>query len=262
MPSSIVTGMVECAGDIVFDSVSVRRGGIDVLRDISLTIPQGAVVVILGRSGAGKSTLLKTLLGLLPTASGRIMTPHGDLGARNAMIRHRRETAAIFQDPTLIEQLSAIDNVLLGLADRRSPFDLRPWPAFTRDAAARALQEVEMLDFAHRPVCRLSGGQRQRVAIARAIVREPKLLVADEPFSALDPLLTRGLCLRIRESVDRLGGTAVLVLHQIEVALEMATWVIGLREGRVAYSGPPAEFLPPSLEATFPSLGRRNSSTA
>lgn len=246
-------------GGLAFEAVSVRRGGVTVLEDVSLRIPAGAVVAILGKSGAGKSTLLRALLGLLPVASGRILAAQGDIARPAVMAEHRRATAAIFQDHALVERLTAIDNVLLGLADRRSPFDPRPWPAQMREAAAGALADVEMLPFAHRPVARLSGGQRQRIGIARALVRQPKLLVADEPFSALDPLLTRSLCQLVRESVTRLGATALLVLHQIEVALEMATWVIGLREGRVAFSGPRSEFLPRSLETTFPSLTARTS---
>lgn len=242
------------ADDIVFDAVTVRRGGVEVLRDVSFSLPGGAVVAVLGRSGAGKTTLLKALLGILPLASGRVVTRQGCLDIPAALAAHRRETAAVFQDHALIDRLSAIDNVLLGLADRRWPFDPRPWPVSMRHAAACALHDVEMLGFAHRPVARLSGGQRQRVGIARALVREPRLLVADEPFSALDPILTRTLCALIRHSVARLGATAVLVLHQIEVALDVADWIVGLSDGEVSFSGPPAEFLRGSLQATFPAL--------
>jgi phosphonate transport system ATP-binding protein len=211
-------------------------------------------VAVLGRSGAGKTTLLKALLGLLPLASGRLVTPQGCLDDPAVMAAHRGDTAAIFQDHALIDRLSAIDNVLLGLADRRRPFDPRPWPVAMRHAAALALRDVEMLGFAHRPVARLSGGQRQRVGIARALVREPKLLVADEPFSALDPILTRTLCALIRDRVARLGATALLVLHQIEVALDVADWIVGLSDGEVSFSGSPADFLAGSLSATFPAL--------
>ena len=123
-----------------------------------------------------------------------------------------------------------------------------------RHAAALALRDVEMLGFAHRPVARLSGGQRQRVGIARALVREPKLLVADEPFSALDPILTRTLCALIRDRVVRLGATALLVLHQIEVALDVADWIVGLSDGQVSFSGSPADFLAGALSTTFPTL--------
>lgn len=242
------------ADGIVFDAVTVRRGGVEVLRDVSLALPSRAIVAVLGRSGAGKTTLLKALLGLLPLASGRVVTPQGCLADPAVMATHRRATAAVFQEHALIDRLSAIDNVLLGLADRRRPFDPRPWPVAIRQAAALALRDVEMLGFADRPVVQLSGGQRQRVGIARALVREPKLLVADEPFSALDPILTRTLCTLIRERLALLGATALLVLHQIEVALDVADWIVGLSDGEVSFSGPPADFLTSSLSATFPTL--------
>ncbi|WP_157173754.1 ATP-binding cassette domain-containing protein [Pseudaminobacter salicylatoxidans] len=246
--------------DIVLDAVTVCRGDTEVLRNVSLSLPGGAVVAVLGRSGAGKTTLMKALLGLLPLESGQVVTRCGNLNEPEVLASHRRNTAAIFQDHALIDRLSAIDNVLLGLADQRSPFDPRPWPYAKQLAAAQALNDVEMLDFAHRSVSQLSGGQRQRVGIARALVREPRLLVADEPFSALDPILTRTLCTLIRNSVTRLGATAVLVLHQIEVALEMADWIVGLSNGRVSFCGPPTEFLS-GFQATFPALSSAPRST-
>lgn len=239
---------------ITFDAVTVRRGNAEVLRKVSLSLPRGAVVAILGRSGAGKTTLVKALLGLLPLASGRLETPQGCLDEPAVMAAHRRDTAAVFQDHTLIDRLSAMDNVLLGLADRRWPFDPRPWPVAMRNAAALALRDMEMLDFAHQPVVKLSGGQRQRVGIARALVRKPKLLVADEPFSALDPILTRSLCAIIRDHVVQSGATALLVLHQIDVALNVADWIVGLSDGEVSFNGSPAEFLSGSLSTTFPAL--------
>ena len=237
-----------------FDRVRVRRGGVEVLQDLSVSIPHQCVCAVLGRSGAGKTTFIKTLLGLLPVASGRVVTEHGVLSDPRALAAHRRETAAVFQDHALIDRLTAIENVQLGLAYLRSPWDPTPWPSSYRIAAAVALREVDMLPFAHQRVARLSGGQRQRVGIARALVREPSLLVADEPFSALDPILTRTLCRLIRDNVSRLGATAILVLHQIDLALEMSNWVVGLSEGQALYCGPSSEFLTSSLTEVFPKL--------
>jgi phosphonate transport system ATP-binding protein len=237
-----------------FDRVTVRRGDVEVLQHVSVSIPQHCVCAVLGRSGAGKTTFIKALLGLLPVASGRIVTEHGVLNDPRALAAHRRETAAVFQDHALIDRLTAIENVQLGLAHLRSPWDPTPWPSNYRIAAALALREVEMLPFAHQRVAQLSGGQRQRVGIARALVREPKLLVADEPFSALDPMLTRTLCRLVRDSVTRLGATAILVLHQIDLALEMSDWVVGLSEGQALFCGPSSEFLTSSLTEIFPAL--------
>jgi phosphonate transport system ATP-binding protein len=121
-------------------------------------------------------------------------------------------------------------------------------------AAAEALDHVGMLGFAHRPVARLSGGQRQRVGIARALVREPKLLVADEPFSSLDPLSTRALSTLVRDRVACLGVTAIVVLHQIDVALDMADWIVGLSDGEVDFSRARSEFTARSLANAFPGV--------
>ena len=239
---------------VSFDRVTVRRGGVEVLQQLSASIPRGSICAILGRSGAGKTTFIKALLGLLPVASGSIITEHGALDDPQALAAHRRETAAVFQDHALIDRLSAIENVQLGLAHLRSPWDPLPWPSDYRIAAAAALREVDMLPFAHQRVAQLSGGQRQRVGIARALVRAPKLLVADEPFSALDPLLTRTLCGLVRDNVARLGATAILVLHQIDVALEISDWIVGLSDGQILFCGPRSEFLASSLTNVFPTL--------
>nr|WP_249141658.1 ATP-binding cassette domain-containing protein [Bradyrhizobium diazoefficiens] len=239
-----------------FDRVTVRRGDTDILRGISVSIPRRCVCAVLGRSGAGKTTFIKALLGLLPVTAGHIITKHGTLDEPRALAAHRHKTAAVFQDHALIDRLTAIENVQLGLAHLRSPWDPTPWPFEFRMAAAAALREVEMLPFAHQRVARLSGGQRQRVGIARALVREPELLVADEPFSSLDPILTRTLCQLIRDNVTRLGATAILVLHQIDLALEMSDWIVGLSDGQVLFCGPTSEFLTSSLSNIFPSLPR------
>lgn len=195
--SSGVVGRLTRPG-ILFEAVTVRRGDVNVLQNVSLSLPQGSMIAVMGPSGAGKTTLLKALLGLLPATSGRIVASHGRLDVPAVLTKHRHETAAIFQDHAVIDRLSVIDNVLMGLADRRFALDFRPWPTPMRLAAARALHRVEMLGFSHRPVAKLSGGQRQRVGIARALVRQPSLLVADEPFSALDSRLTRLLCSTLR----------------------------------------------------------------
>jgi phosphonate transport system ATP-binding protein len=254
MPSISTKKALSMSLAVEFDSVTVRRGDAEILRRMSVSIPRQRVCAVLGRSGAGKTTFIKALLGLLPVAAGRIVTEHGALNDPGVLAAHRREAAAVFQDHALIDRLTAIENVQLGLAHLRSPWNPTPWPFDYRMAAAAALREVEMLPFAHQRVSRLSGGQRQRVGIARALVREPKLLVADEPFSALDPILTRTLCRLIRDNVTRLGATAILVLHQIDLALEMSDWVVGLSDGQVLFCGPTSEFLTSSLSSIFPSL--------
>lgn len=228
---------------MMLDHVTVHRGGRTILRDIGFTLPEGAILAVVGPSGAGKTTLLGVLNGLIPPASGSVNV--GDLGQLDGPVRlreHQRQTATMFQEHALIDRLSALDNVLLGLADRRHPLSLLPWREIDRRNAALALAHVGLLHCAHRSVGHLSGGERQRVGFARALVRRPKLLLADEPFAAVDPILVRHLCETLRRAVTADQVTLVIVLHQIEIARALADQIVGLRDGRIRFGGSPHDF--------------------
>lgn len=228
---------------ITLSSVTVRRGSRTVLRDVSLTFPAGAITAVVGPSGAGKSTLLAVLNGLLVPSCGTItVAGSGPLEDPAALRNHRLRTATIFQDHALIDRLSALDNVLLGLADRRHPLSLLPWSEGLRRQAADALAEVELLHRSYERVGRLSGGERQRIGMARALVREPSLLLADEPFASLDPALVRTFSGALRAAVGNRGVTLVVVLHHIELARLLADRIIGLADGRIAFTGVPQDF--------------------
>ncbi len=166
----------------------------------------------------------------------------GRLDGAVALKEARRITATIFQDHALIGRLSAIENVLLGLADTRHPLSLLPWPERLRERAALALQEVGLLERATVRTDKLSGGERQRVGIARALVRRPRLLLGDEPFASVDPALAMRLGEEFRRLVVASGLTVVLVLHQLHLARTLADRVVGLRAGRVAFDGLAAAF--------------------
>jgi len=237
---------------VVLDGVTVRRGGRTVLRGISGTIPAGAVTAIVGPSGAGKSTLLGALNGLIGLSSGSITV--GGLGRIDhppTLREHRRRTATVFQEHALIDRLTALDNVLLGLADRRHPLSLLPWPRELRRRAAEALADVGLLHRAAERAGRLSGGERQRIGLARALVRRPTLLLADEPFASVDPALAWQLGRALRDAVSRRGATLVIVLHQIEAARGLSDRIIGLADGRVAFAGPPRDFDGPAQRRLF-----------
>lgn len=224
-------------------NVSLRRGTAEVLRDISFDIPVGRITAVVGRSGVGKTTLLAALNGLIKPACGEIVVGGiGSLAAHDTLLEHRRRTATIFQEHALIDRLHAIDNVLLGLADRRHPLSLLPWPEEMRRQAAQALSQVGLLHRATARSDRLSGGERQRVGVARALVRQPKLLLGDEPFASVDPLLVVQIGDTLRTLANRYGVTVVLVLHQIETARALADKVVGLADGQVVYDGPAAGF--------------------
>lgn len=228
---------------ITLDGVSVRRGSRLVLQEIACTIPAGSITVVVGPSGAGKSTFLSLLNGLIPALDGAVeVTGLGRLDQPAVLREHRRSTATVFQEHALIDRLTALENVLLGLADRRHPLSLLPWPAEHRRLAVAALAEVGLLPRANDRVGRLSGGERQRVGFARALARRPRLLLADEPFSAVDPALVDHLADVLRRAVAANGATIVIVLHQIEFARALADRILGLADGRLRFIGPPHDF--------------------
>ena len=223
---------------ITIDKLTIHRGGRPVLRDISLCLPAGSITALVGPSGVGKTTLMSTLNGLLTPQSGTIsIAGIGRLDQPRALREARRHTATVFQDHALIDRLPAIDNVLLGLADTRHPLSPLPWSGAQRRRAAAALDEVGLLERATARTAQLSGGERQRVGIARALVRQPALLLGDEPFASVDPALARRLADEFRRLVARNGLTVVLVLHQLSMARSLADRIVALGGGRIVFDG-------------------------
>ena len=221
----------------------MRRGGHEVLRDISLSFEEGAITAVVGPSGVGKTTLMGVLNGLIKPVAGNISVAGiGQLHDAATLREARRRTATVFQDHALIGRLPAIENVLLGLADTRHPLSPFPWPRCFRQRAALALNEVGMLNKASSRTDQLSGGERQRVGIARALVRCPRLLLGDEPFASVDPALALRLGEEFRRLVARSGLTVILVLHQLSLARTLADRIVGLSGGRVAFDGPATDF--------------------
>lgn len=234
---------VNTAKAMVLDGVAASLGGRMVLRDITIAIPAGAVTAVVGRSGAGKTTLIRTFNGLVQPCRGTMSVAGvGVLSGPEAWRAHRRRIATVFQDHALIPRLSAIENVLLGLADQRHPLSVLPWSGGLRLRAAKALQSVGLLAFADVPIAKLSGGERQRVGLARALVRAPAVLLADEPFASVDPALVNQLSLDFRTAVRRCGLTVVVVLHQLDTAMAIADRIVGLADGRIVFEGAPCAF--------------------
>ncbi len=243
---------------VTVEGLTVCRGGREILRDVSLNFEEGAVTAIVGPSGAGKTTLMGALNGLLPAASGSVSVARiGSLNDPKTLNEARRLTATIFQDHALIGRLPAIENVLLGLADLRHPLSLLPWPRSMRIRAAKALDDVGLLSKATVRISRLSGGERQRVGIARALVRQPRLLLGDEPFASVDPALARRLGGEFRSLVAMRGLTVILVLHQLELARTLADRIVGLTKGQVVFEGSPAAFDAAAERWVFDSSTRR-----
>jgi ABC-type polar amino acid transport system ATPase subunit len=222
--------------------VTKRFGDRTILDDISLTIPPGEIVALLGPSGGGKSTLIRCLNGLNEFDAGEIeVGPHrllaGSRNRRSDIQQVRRGFGMIFQDFQLFPHLSVLDNVV------EAP--IRVLHLSTPEAKLRAqrlLERVGMSDHVTAFPQQLSGGQKQRVAIARALAMEPRGLLCDEITSALDPEL-KGEVLNVLEDLKRDRLTIVLVTHEIGFARRAADRVVVLCDGRILEEGPPADVL-------------------
>jgi phosphonate transport system ATP-binding protein len=211
--------------------------GVRGLDDVSLDLAAGSITVLLGLSGSGKSTLLRHLNGLQTPTSGTVTVLGQTLGGLSAprLRTLRRGIGMIFQDFGLVGPMSVLENVCTGaLGELRGPrFGLLMYPQRVRREALAHLERVGLADRAHQRADTLSGGQQQRVAIARALLQRPRILLADEPVASLDPASAAQIIDLLRRIRDEDGLTVVTALHQVELALDLADRVVGLRSGKV-----------------------------
>jgi molybdate transport system ATP-binding protein len=216
-----------------------RNGGF--VLDATLDLPPG-ITCVLGQSGAGKSTLLGAIAGLVRPASGRIAlgdTVWFDADTRIDVPARERHVAYVFQGLALFPHMDAVHNVIYGMTRALS----RP----ERIAKARALlARLKVEHLATRKPRTFSGGEAQRVALARALAMQPKTILLDEPFSALDRDLRVQLARLVRELVDELAVPLVFVTHNVGEARALGDWVVRLEAGRIVERGTPAEVLPRS----------------
>ena len=224
--------------------LSVSYGnGVVALQPTQLDLAPGAFTVLLGSSGAGKSTLLRAMNGLVQPSAGCVQLADltGDLSQRAVLREHRRRTGMIFQQHHLIGRCSVLDNVLTGrLGWRQGWRAWTPWSRADRRLALAALDRVGLLDKALERADALSGGQQQRVGIARALVQQPRLMLADEPVASLDPVTAVQVLAQLHAICQSDRLTAVVSLHQVELARRFADRIVGLRAGRVVFDGPPS----------------------
>jgi len=236
-----------------------RFGGRAAVDGVSLSIPQGQMVGIIGRSGAGKSTLLRMVNRLTEPSAGRILHDGVDVTAlRGRALRDwRTRCAMIFQQFNLIQRLDVLTNVLVGRLNHRpgllatlNSLVLR----FSPEERAMALDALDRFDLAEQALQRaetLSGGQQQRVAIARAMLQEPRLLLADEPIASLDPRNARVVMEALRD-VNRRDGLTVLVnLHHLDTARRYCDRIIAMAAGRVVFDDTPAALTAAEVEAIY-----------
>ena len=221
-----------------FRDVSYRIGGNLILDELSLCVEPGRTLVLLGRSGSGKTTALKMLNGLLfPSSGGVFVEDRATTGWD--LIELRRSIGYVIQEVGLFPHFTIGENV--GLVPR-----LKGWPPErVTGRVAELLHQVglEPAQFLQRYPRQLSGGQRQRVGVARALAAEPKLLLFDEPFGALDPVTRVELQDQFLELRDRLQKTSIFVTHDVREALRLGTGIALLHRGRLEVLTTPAEFL-------------------
>ncbi|HET6479236.1 MAG TPA: ABC transporter ATP-binding protein [Actinoplanes sp.] len=209
--------------DTVSRSFAGRSDTVEALRDVSLEVADGEFVAVVGRSGCGKSTLLRLIAGLLPPSAGRI-----EVGGE-PVVKPRRDVSMMFQRPALLPWRSVLDNVLL-------PVQIFGWrKAQYRDRAHELLTLTGLTGFEKRLPHELSGGMQQRVALCRALIGRPQVMLMDEPFSALDPLIREELSVELQRIHMEQEATTVFVTHSIDEAVLLADRVIVLspRPGRV-----------------------------
>lgn len=222
-------------------NITARRvrksfGEREVLRGVNLDIPSGGIVALLGPSGCGKTTFLRILAGLETLDDGEIAFEGRDVGDVHP---RARGVGFVFQHYALFSHMSVFENVAFGLRVR--PRRERPREPELRRRVQELLALVRLEDVAEVRPTQLSGGQRQRVALARALAVEPRVLLLDEPFSALDAAVRRELRRWLRRLHDELGVTSVFVTHDQAEAVEIADRVAIMNEGRVEQADTPAE---------------------
>ncbi|MEY4960229.1 MAG: hypothetical protein RL610_408 [Pseudomonadota bacterium] len=235
-------------------NLSKQFGTFAALRDVSLEVRSGELLALLGPSGSGKTTLLRVIAGLDVADSGQVLFQGED--ATDQHVRER-QVGFVFQHYALFRNMTIFENVAFGLRVR--PKDVRPPDAEIRDRVHELLKLVQLDWLAERYPHQLSGGQRQRIALARALAVEPKVLLLDEPFGALDAKVRKELRSWLRRLHDDMHITSVFVTHDQEEALEVADRVVVMNEGRIEQIGTPDEvYENPASPFVYEFLGNVN----
>ena len=216
--------MADGAGFLSVSGAAKTFGAATVLDGVDLSVARGEFVSLLGPSGCGKTTLLRIVAGLMMPDRGRVVLDGDDMTRRPP---HRRDIGVVFQSYALFPHLDVAGNVAFGLKARGAA------PATITATVARTLDLVRMSAFAGRPIRALSGGQQQRVAVARALAVGPKLLLLDEPFSALDRKLREAMQIDLKRILREVGTTAIFVTHDQDEALTMSDRIAVMNGGRI-----------------------------
>ena len=230
---------------IKFEKVDkVYGNGVKGMDQVSLKVEQGEFVAIIGLSGAGKSTLIRTINKMVDITSGKLTVNDIDVSALKgrALRKYRRKIGMVFQSFNLVSRISVINNVLAArVADLpwyRVLFGLYSY----RDKvlALESLDKVGILEKAYIRADQLSGGQQQRVALARTLAQKPEIILADEPVAALDPVMADVVMEDFKRINREMNITVLINIHHVDLALQFADRIIGIRAGRIVYDGPTA----------------------
>jgi phosphonate transport system ATP-binding protein len=246
---------------LILTNLSRHYGQLKAVHNVSLSVPAGSFVGVIGRSGAGKSTLLRMINRLEQPTSGGISHLGQDVSTLQglALREWRRDCAMVFQQFNLIGRLDVLTNVLMGRLTAVPNWRalLQMWSDDDKGRALQTLERFDMAQFAAKRCDQLSGGQQQRVAICRALVQEPKIILADEPIASLDPRNTKAVMDSLRRINRDHGITVICNLHSLDVARDYCDRLVGLAAGEVVFDGTP-EALTDSLVTRLYGLEARH----
>ncbi|MFP8955606.1 phosphonate ABC transporter ATP-binding protein [Natrialbaceae archaeon A-CW3] len=219
--------------EITVDGLTKTFGDTVALDDVSFEIEDGEFVIVLGVSGSGKSTLLRCMNGLTKPTDGAVYIDGSQVTSP------REDVAMIFQQHNIIGQMTAYSNALTGALNRTDYVEslLQLHDEQEKIEALEALDTVGLLDQAQQRARRMSGGQQQRVGIARALVQNPRTMLADEPVASLDPGSSQQVMGYLRRAAEERGLTALISLHQVNLARKFGERFIGLRNGQLVFDG-------------------------
>lgn len=227
---------------IKFDNVAkIYPGGYKALKNISLEINKGEFVAIIGRSGAGKSTLIRMINQMIDVNEGKLTVNNIDVSTLKGkkLRKFRRDVGMIFQQFNLVNRTTVLKNVLSGFVPDLNPLSsiLGIYPKEMKIKALEALKQVDILDKAYNRADQLSGGQQQRVALARTLTQNPSIILADEPVASLDPVTAKQVMDYFKKINEEKDIAILINIHHVDLALDYATRVIGIKEGTVVYDG-------------------------
>ncbi len=217
---------------ILIKNVCKSFGNFKALDNVSLEVPDGTLLALLGPSGSGKTTLLRIIAGLEVADSGTVLREEEDITQQSA---RDRKVGFVFQHYALFRHMTVAENIGYGLRVRKRPKDK------IRERVTELLKLIRLDGLEKRYPGQLSGGQRQRVALARALASEPKVLLLDEPFGALDAKVRQELRVWLRKLHDEIHVTSVFVTHDQEEAFEVADHVVVMNQGKIEQAGTPAQ---------------------